>query len=51
MISLVVFFVKIYFTVPKVLAGHSPSASAPLLLPSEYVSLKNDSRVQLFGVT
>lgn len=38
--SWVVFFVKIYFTVPKVLAGYFPSAVASLLLPSEYVALR-----------
>lgn len=48
-ISLVVFFFKIYFTVTKELAGYFQSAAALLLWI--YASLKSESRVQLFGVT
>lgn len=39
MISLIVFFFKIYFTVTKELAGYFQSAAVPLLLPYEYMHL------------
>lgn len=51
-ISLVVFFFKMYFTVTKELPGYFQSVAAlvtPALLI--YASLKSEARVQLFGVT